>query len=185
MDGSALKVDAHACLPEELRAALGIVLARAGASGESMRAAVIGDPTIVCWFHQLTQVVHSDHQLLAVGAEPTLLLRAIRDRAPARVIILSAGRLAKALAPIRRDPLRVPAAPPRSVLRPLGYTRTRRAAALGPGSICWAAVERLFSRLGRIDIADRCRVARQASLIVSSPFVTAGTLLVDEYERTR
>jgi hypothetical protein len=185
MDGSALNVDVHACLPEELRAALGLVLAQAGACGESLRAVVIGDPAIVCWLHQLTQVVLSDHQLIAVGAEPKLLLRAIRDRAPARVIILSAGWLAKALAPIRCDPLRVPAAPPRAALRLLGYTRTRRASALGSGSICWAAAERLFSRLRRIDIADRCRIARQASLIVSPPLATVGTLLVDEYERTR
>ena len=57
---------------------------------------------------------------------------------------------------------------PPTAWRGLGYQRSWSVGLFGVGAVAWAIAERVLRRVGRPDLADRCRLGMLRSLKTSS-----------------
>jgi hypothetical protein len=106
--------------------------------------------------------------LIALGATPDALRTVVVESAPQGVVTLQAGPIARLLRPIRASAVDLPEGLSSTAWRGLGYQPSWSVGLFGVGAVAWAIAERVLRRVGRPDLADRCRLGMLRSLKTSS-----------------
>jgi hypothetical protein len=171
-------------LPFEQRAALDVVARFAGADVGLVRGTILGDPRLA---RELRRYGHeaSTNRIICLMADSDEV-KLIPTHTPAReVITVTLGPFEGAVRPFRvNSPARSAQLTPRKSARLQleGFQVSEKRAIQGPGSAAWAIAARIARRIGRPDLADRCRIAMFRTLVASRPF-HLGALVVTRYER--
>jgi hypothetical protein len=155
-------------LPIELRAALDIIVLRSADRGGRPRGDAVGLPSLVEEWRRYGWSGNGAGLLIALGATPDALRAVVVESAPQRVVTLQAGPLSRLLRPIRTSGLDLPEGLPPAAWRGLGYQRNWSVGLFGVGAVAWAIAEHVLRRVGRPDLADRCRLGMLRSLKTSS-----------------
>ena len=157
-----------ASLPIELRVGLDLIVLRSADHGGRPTGDAVGLPRLVKEWRRYGWSGNGAGLLIALGATPHVLRADVVESAPQRVITLQAGPVARLLRPIRASAVDLPEGLPRTAWRSLGYQRSWSVGLFGVGALAWAIAERVLRRVGRPDLADRCRLGMLRSLKTSS-----------------
>jgi glycosyltransferase involved in cell wall biosynthesis len=175
-------------LPLDVRAAIDLAVIHGEGLTGTIRGRVIGQERLVAELRRYAPIDGADaERVIALGAEPADLQRVVSASVPDEVVAVAAGGLGRLLRPLRSGhagsgPL--PTDLPRDAWRKLGYERSGGVGVHGLGTLSWAVGERVLRRIGRPDLADRCRIGMLRSLVVARPPVVA-TIRLHRYRRVR
>jgi hypothetical protein len=156
-----------ASLPFELRAGLDLIVLRSADGGGRPTGDAVGLPCLVEEWRRYGWSGNGAGLLIALGATPDALRADVVESAPQWVITLQAGPFARLLRPIRASVVDLPEGLPPTAWRGLGYQRSWSVGLFGVGAVAWAIAERVLRRVGRPDLADRCRLGMLRSLKTS------------------
>jgi hypothetical protein len=154
-------------LPIELRVGLDLIVLRSADRGGRPTGDAVGLPRLVEEWRRYGWSGNGAGLLIALGATPDALRADVVESAPQWVITLQAGPIARLLRPIRASAVDLPEGLPPTAWRGLGYQRSWSAGLFGVGAMAWAIAERVLRRVGRPDLADRCRLGMLRSLKTS------------------
>jgi hypothetical protein len=154
-------------LPIELRAGLDLIVLRSADSGGRPTGDAVGLPRLVEEWRRYGRSGNGAGPLIALGATPDALRAVVVESAPQWVVTLQAGPIARLLRPIRASAVDLAEGLPPSAWRRLGYRRSWSVGLFGVGAVTWAIAERVLRRVGRPDLADRCRLGMLRSLKTS------------------
>jgi hypothetical protein len=155
-------------MPLPLRAALDLLVLRSSNRNGPPRGRAAGDDRLVAALRDYGWVDDAGGPLIALGAPAEEIERQVVATAPPLAIVLADGRLAGLARPLLAD--RNGAMPPPvrlSAWDKLGYEPAWVAGLFGPGAVGWALADRVLRKLGRPDLADRCRLGMLRSLVAS------------------
>ena len=155
-------------LPIELRAGLDLIVLRSADSGGRPTGDAVGLPRLVEEWRRYGWSKNDAGLLIALGATPDALRAVVVESAPQRVVTLQAGPFARLLRPIRATSADLPEGLTLTAWRGLSYQRSWSVGLFGVGAVAWAIAERVLRRVGRPDLADRCRLGMLRSLRTSS-----------------
>jgi hypothetical protein len=155
-------------LPIELRAGLDLIVLRSAELGDRPKGDAVGLPRLVEEWRRYGWGGNHAGLLIALGATPAALRAVVVESVPQSVVTLQAGPLARLLRPIRASAVDLPEGLPATTWRGLGYQRSWSVGLFGVGAVAWAIAERVLRRVGRPDLADRCRLGMLRSLKTSS-----------------
>ena len=170
-------------LPLQLRVAIDLVVWWSEPDGHRLPERVVGQPRLVAELGRYLTADGSAPGLVSLGAAPDEVRAVLEADRPRRVVILAAGPLQRPLRRLRNAPFDVPPDLPPSLWRALGYAPSSVAGVQGIGWLAWGLGERLAHRLGRPELADRCRIAMLRSMVTSRAGGRLVTLHVKTYER--
>jgi hypothetical protein len=156
-----------ASLPFELRAGLDLIVLRSADGGGRPTGDAVGLPCLVEEWRRYGWSGNGDGLLIALGASPDALRTVVGEAPPQWVITLQAGPFARLLRPIRTSAVDLSGGLPATAWSGLGYQRRWSVGLFGVGAVAWAIAERVLRRVGRPDLADRCRLGMLRSLKTS------------------
>jgi hypothetical protein len=172
-------------LPMELLAALDYIVLQTSTPDGGIRGHIVGRALLRDQLQRYGWIEDDSSCLIALDAEPTLLHEALIQLMPAQVITLSAGSLSQPLKRMRRSPALHANHLSATTWRSLGYYRVCSRGVQGFGSLTWAFGERLSLRLGRPELADRCRIGMLRTLLTTRMTSRFGTTQVRTYRRAK
>jgi hypothetical protein len=155
-------------LPIELRAGLDLIVLRSADREGRPTGVAVGLPRLVEEWRRYGWSGNGAGLLIALGATPDALRPVVVESAPQWVVTLQAGPFARLLRPIRASAVELPEGLLPTAWRGLGYQQSWSVGLFGVGAVAWAIAERLLRRVGRPDLADRCRLGMLRSLKTSS-----------------
>jgi hypothetical protein len=155
-------------LPIELRAGLDLIVLRSADRGGRPTGDAVGLPRLVEEWRRYGSSGNGAWFLIALGATPDALRTVVVESAPQWVLTLQAGPFSRLLRPIRAASVELPEGLTLTAWRGLGYQRSWSVGFFGVGAVAWAIAERVLRRVGRPDLADRCRLGMLRSLKTSS-----------------
>ena len=170
-------------VPIELRMAIELIAMQSSTRPGGIRADVVGDVSLTHEFAFYAPIGQSSALLIALSLEPDRLAALLSARQPQTVLTLVSGSLVRPLRPLRSHALQIASDLSDEVWRSLGYDRLNTRGFQGIGSMVWALGERITRRLGRSELADRCRIAMQRTVPASHMGARLSTILVREYRR--
>lgn len=170
-------------VPMELRAAISMILQRCWSDQHVFEVLLAGLPELVAVVRTSVPVTDGGNTLIALGSTGDALQQAVSRHQPTRVLVLGRGMLSVPLRPLRADTVPLSPLLTRHAWLSLGYQRVWRCATQGIVSLAWVVAERSLQRLGRPDLADRCRIAMLTTLPVQPIMRGIGTVVVEEYRR--
>ena len=173
-----MSADVRQELAIALRAALDLVVAELG-TARSTRG--LGRPELVAEFAAYGPTSDAADRLACLGASPATLRREVEVMAPAVVVVVADGPLAR-LRPRLAGRL-ADLAPADWVA--LGYRRERTWGLQGVGSCSFAVAERIARLANRPDLADRFRIAMLRTLVASPVGRRCALIGVREYRRSQ
>jgi hypothetical protein len=154
-------------LPIELRAGLDLIVLRSADRAGRPTGDAVGLPCLVEEWRRYGWSGNGTGLLIALGATPDALQAIVVESAPQWVVTLQAGPFARLLRPIRASAVDLPDGLTLTAWRGLGYQRSWSVGLFGVGAVAWAIAERVLRRVGRPDLADRCRLGMLRSLKTS------------------
>jgi hypothetical protein len=172
-------------LPLELRAALDLIAGASVGAGGAIDGRVVGSPELTDTFGRYASISPSKNLLICLLPDHDLIQSAVTEHQSLRVWTLTTGPLHRILRPLRSQPMERFALVDdlsASQWAELGYERETTIGVQGFGSIAWAMGERICRRIGRPDLADRCRIGMLRSLIAARP-LHLGSVQVHLYRR--
>ena len=173
-------------LPLEVRIGLDVIARTLRVDDGAMSATVIGDPALVESLSDYAMIQPSSDRLILLWAPPHQVVDWIAEKGPEDILELTAGPLHSILAPLRSTSRKF--LEKTSVTSPewseLGYEPAMVYGIQGPAAVFWATAERVARRLGRPDLADRCRVAMLRTMVCARPF-HIGSIRVRRLRRRR
>jgi hypothetical protein len=172
-----------ASLPIELRAGLDLIVLRSADREGRPIGDAVGLPRLVEEWRRYGWSGNGDGLLIALGATPDALRTVVVESEPQWVLTLQAGPFSRLLRPIRAASVELPEGLTLTAWRGLGYQRSWFVGLFGVGAVAWAIAERVLRRVGRPDLADRCRLGMLRSLKTSSIGRLAALSHVRAYNR--
>src|SRR5215213_1561493 len=157
-----------ASLPIELRAGLDLIMLRSADREGRPTGDAVGLPCLVEEWRRYGWSGNGAGLLIALGATPDALRVVVVESAPQWVVTLQAGPFARLLRPIRASAVDLVEGLPPAAWRRLGYQPSWSVGLFGVGAVAWAIAERVLRRVGRPDLADRCRLGMLRSLKTTS-----------------
>jgi hypothetical protein len=144
---------------------------------------LFGDDRLIAEFRRYALEDGSSEQIVFLGVDVRLIASILAETPAEEVVTLVAGPLQQPLRSFRTgQALSLPDDLGRSAWRSLGYELIGMTGVQGLGSIVSALAERAFRRVGRPDVADRCRIAMLRALVAAWP-LSLGTAQVRRYRR--
>ncbi|HEY8448055.1 MAG TPA: hypothetical protein VIL01_13200 [Thermomicrobiales bacterium] len=170
-------------LPVELRAAIDVVVKLSQAAEGQTAGRVLGQRQLTRALESCVPVTESNSMVIALGAPPDALRSAVASTMPDRIVTMVGSRFDRSLKPFRA-PGRValPTDLPRAEWDAMGYARVAATGVQGLAAILWSMGERVLRRLGRPDLADRCRIAMLRTLVAAHPSLPAAVRVL-HYQR--
>jgi hypothetical protein len=155
-------------LPIELRAGLDLIVLRSADRAGRPTGDAVGLPRLVEEWRRYEWSGNGAGLLIALGATPEALRAVVVESSPQRVVTLQAGPFARLLRPIRTSVVDLPEGLLPTAWHKLGYQRSWSVGLFGVGAVACAIAEQVLRRVGRPDLADRCRLGMLRSLKTSS-----------------
>jgi hypothetical protein len=169
----------------ELLAALDYIVLQTSMPDGSIHGHIVGRALLREQLQRYGWIEEDSSCLIALDADPKLLHETLVQLMPAQVITLSAGSLSQPLRQMRQSPALHSKDLSRTTWRSLGYYRVCSCGVQGIGSLAWAFGERLYLRLGRPELADRCRIGMLRTLLTTRMTSRFGTTQVRTYGRAK
>ena len=173
-------------LPLEVRIGLDVIARTMLVDDGVLRATVIGDPALIESLSNYTTLYPSSDRLITLWAPKKVIADSVAANRPAEILEVTSGPLDSILAPLRSGaPTFIEGTASGSPdWHALGYDAATLCGIQGLAAVLWATAERVVRRLGRPDLADRCRVAMLRTIVSSRP-VHLGTIRVRRLRRRR
>lgn len=148
-------------------------------------ARLVGRPDLIGELRRYLLPPEAPHapMVIALGASPSALHEVVTTTAPAQITVLAAAPLARLVRRLRTDPISLDRDLPASIWRALGYQLAACQGIQGIGSLVWAGGQLLTQRLGRVALADRCRIAMLRTLLAGGATARLSTLSIRVYRR--
>ena len=156
-------------LPIELRAGLDLIVLRSADRGGRPTGDAVGLPRLVEEWRRYGWSGNGAGLLIALGRDPRCAPGGCR-RVGAAMGSHAPGRTVCRVCCVRfgRASVDLPEGLTPTAWRGLGYQRSWSVGLFGVGAVAWAIAERVLRRVGRPDLADRCRLGMLRSLKTSS-----------------
>lgn len=170
-------------LPIEVRVAMDAIARTSGGTDGAIRGRLLGSPLLGDELRRYAPLDRSASSLIALAAPAEQVAASLGEDSPAEVVTLVAGPLHRVLRPLRAGgDAQIPMTSDlsRAAWTAFGYAPVAAIGVQGVGSIAWALAERVLRRVGRPDLADRCRIGMLRSLIVTNP-ISPATMRVRRY----
>jgi hypothetical protein len=155
-------------LPIELRVGLDLIVLRSTDPGGRPTGRAFGLPCLIAEWRRYGCGGNEREPLIALGVPPDALRAVVVEAKPQWVLTLEARPFARLLRPIRATSIELPEGLAAAAWGSLGYRPTWSVGLFGAGAVAWAITERALRRVGRPDLADRCRLGMLRSLKTSS-----------------
>lgn len=168
----------------EVRAALDLIAIWTHA-WDLQAARLVGRSDLIEAFRRYLLLPEDSHAplVIALGASPSALREIVTTAAPTHVTVLAATPTARLVRRLRTAPISLDGDLPASIWRALGYRLEACQGIQGIGSLVWAGGQILAQRLGRVALADRCRIAMLRTQLAGGAMGRLSTLSIRAYRR--
>ena len=176
--------DPRTPLPMEVRTALNVLFKLVGGERGLIRTAPHGQKSLISALAAYGQMEHNSDHLTFLGAPANEIDEMLARERPARVTVIGSGALQQLIGPLRRNASPIPRIPGRPWWKNRGYQSVGTIRIQGPGSLVWAASDRLLRRADLPYFADRCRIVMLGTLVGARWRILPSSIEIQQFVRT-